>query len=306
MAWKNLILCVPRDRVEAAEQMLMAAGALSVSLGDAGDSPVLEPGPGETPLWPENTLSALFEASTPLDALIPALERSLSLRTPARVETLPDQDWERAWMSAFRPMRFGDKLWICPSWEPVPDPRAVNLLLDPGLAFGTGTHPTTALCLEWLDAHPPQGAEVIDYGCGSGILGLAALKLGARHAWAVDIDPQALTATRDNAARNAIPAGALDAIFTQDLPPLAADLIMANILAGPLLELAPRLCRLLKPGGRLVLSGILAEQVEAVRAAYASCIAKWEPLAVRDGWARLGGWHTEAPPGRTPSPAAGV
>ncbi|MEJ2479143.1 MAG: 50S ribosomal protein L11 methyltransferase [Acidihalobacter sp.] len=289
MPWQNLILTTPREQVEAVEARLLAAGALSVTVGDAGDVPVLEPAPGETPLWPENTLTALFPQDAELAPLGAALSSEFDLAAAARIEAVEDQDWERAWMDDFRPLRFGRRLWICPSWQDAPEADAVNLILDPGLAFGTGTHPTTALCLEWLDANPPSGGLVLDYGCGSGILSLAALKLGARHAWAVDIDPQALSATEANAERNGIGAGNLYAVDPAGLPPLEADLVIANILSGPLVELAPTLCEHLKQGGRLVLSGILAEQADAVREAYAPCIDRWEPDAVREGWVRLAG-----------------
>ena len=289
MPWQNLILTTAREQVEAIEARLLTAGALSVTVGDAGDVPVLEPAPGETPLWPENTLTALFPQDAELAPLGAALATEFELAATPRIEAVEDQDWERAWMDDFRPMRFGQRLWICPSWQEPPEADAVNLILDPGLAFGTGTHPTTALCLEWLDANPPTGALVLDYGCGSGILSLAALKLGARHAWGVDIDPQALTATRTNAERNGIATGNLYAVDPQELPPLEAGLVIANILSGPLVELAPLLCAHLKPGGHLVLSGILAEQADTVREAYAACIERWEADAIRDGWVRLTG-----------------
>ncbi len=289
MPWKTLILHLSREQVEAVEQQLIAAGAMSVSLSDAGDVPVLEPAPGETPLWPENTLTALFDSSCELHMLASRLEKDHSLTTPPRIETLRDQDWTRVWMDDFHPLRCGNRLWICPSWETPLEPDAVNLILDPGLAFGTGTHPTTALCLEWLDASPPTDKLVLDYGCGSGILGLAALKLGARHVWAVDIDPQALSATEDNAARNQISQESLDVAKPDELPALSFDLIIANILAAPLAVLAPTLCRLLKPGGRLVLSGILEEQADALYEAYAACLGNWEPKCARDGWVRLVG-----------------
>lgn len=289
MPWQNLILTSPREQVDAIEARLLAAGALSVTVGDAGDVPVLEPAPGETPLWPENTLTALFGEDAELAPLGAALTAEFGLVYAPRIEAVEDQDWERAWMDDFQPMRFGRHLWICPSWHSPPDPEAVNLILDPGLAFGTGTHPTTALCLEWLDANQPEGALALDYGCGSGILSLAALKLGARHVWAVDIDPQALLATQENAERNGISAGDLYPVSPGGLPPIEADLVIANILSGPLVELAPLLCSHLKPGGRLVLSGILAEQADAVRKAYDACIDRWENDALRDGWVRLAG-----------------
>jgi ribosomal protein L11 methyltransferase len=203
-------------------------------------------------------------------------------------ELIEDQDWERSWMDNFQPMRFGQRLWIVPSWHAAPEPDAVNLLLDPGLAFGTGTHPTTALCLEWLDAQTLQDCTVLDFGCGSGILAIAALLLGAGLAIGTDIDPQALEASRDNASRNGIEPARFPLYLPGELPGVRADVLVANILAGPLVELAPRLAELLGPGGRLALSGILAEQAEAVRAAYSKDFML-EPTAEKDGWVRISG-----------------
>lgn len=191
-------------------------------------------------------------------------------------------------MDNFQPMRFGRRLWIVPSWHEAPEPDAVNLLLDPGLAFGTGTHPTTALCLEWLDGQEMAGCRVLDFGCGSGILGIAALLLGAESALGTDIDPQALEASRDNAGRNGLPAEAFPVYLPADLPQQAVDVVVANILAGPLVQLAPTITALVKPGGRLALSGILAEQAEEVRAAYQGAF-DLDPTAEKDGWVRISG-----------------
>ncbi|MCY1396542.1 Ribosomal protein L11 methyltransferase [compost metagenome] len=185
-------------------------------------------------------------------------------------------------------MRFGRRLWIVPSWHAAPEPEAVNLLLDPGLAFGTGTHPTTALCLEWLDGQELAGCKVLDFGCGSGILAIAALLLGAEQAVGTDIDPQALEASRDNASRNGIEPARFPVYLPEDLPREPADVLVANILAGPLVSLAAQLAELVKPGGRLALSGILAEQAEEVRAAYAGSF-ELDPTAERDGWIRISG-----------------
>jgi ribosomal protein L11 methyltransferase len=190
-------------------------------------------------------------------------------------------------MDGYAPMQFGTRLWIVPTGFDAPDPDGVNLLLDPGLAFGTGTHPTTALCLEWLDAHPPVDQVVIDYGCGSGILGIAALKLGAREVWAVDNDPQALVATLDNAQRNAV-AAQVKPVMPGDLPAMHADLLLANILANPLIELAPRFADFVRPGAALVLSGILAEQADSVSAAYGDRFTL-QPPAQREDWVRIVG-----------------
>ena len=288
MPWNQIRLRALREHSEALEDLLLELGAMSVTFSDAEDNPVLEPAPGETPIWPELILTALFEAETDTDLVIETLKNSRTPFTDPETETLEDQDWERSWMDNFQPMQFGKLLWICPSWQEPPNPEAVNLMLDPGLAFGTGTHPTTALCLEWLDAHPPEGSLVIDYGCGSGILAVAALKLGARHCWGIDIDPQALTATRDNAEKNQIDDAHLYVAEPDGLPPITADLVMANILSGPLVELAPTLSDLVRPGGQIVLSGILREQDDEVLSAY----SQWfdmEPPVTNEDWVRLEG-----------------
>jgi len=285
MPWHQLTLTIPRDQAESLEDTLLELGAISVTLQDAADVPVLEPLPGETPLWPQVDVVGLFEEQTDTIQVDQALAaRGIRGGTWSHVE---DQDWERAWMDQFQPLCFGKRLWIVPSWIEAPDAQAVNILLDPGLAFGTGTHPTTALCLEWLDGADMAGKTVLDYGCGSGILAIAALKLGALEAWGIDIDPQALTATRDNAARNGIEAGRLHAGPPATLPGEAQfDVLLANILMGPLIELAPTLTAHVKPGGALVLSGLLAEQAEGVMAAYAEAF-DFEPPTLKEGWARL-------------------
>ena len=284
--WVQVTVEVPERAVPVASDTLEAAGALSVTVTDAGDDPVYEPLPGETRAWTQSRVTGLFAAPRDPGPLREALHAALGT-PPAgwRVARLADRDWERAWLDDYRPMRFGRRLWVGPSDAPAPDPDAVTLRLDPGLAFGTGTHATTALCLDWLaDAAP--AARVLDYGCGSGILAIAALLLGGGAAHAVDIDPQALVATRRNAAANGVAAhlavGAPEAL-TDDA---RFDLVLANILAGPLADLAPRLAARVAPGGTLVLSGLLEAQVDAVAAAYAGAFA---PFAVdlRDGWARL-------------------
>jgi ribosomal protein L11 methyltransferase len=264
------------------EDALFELGAVAVTLEDAADDPVLEPGPGETPLWPTVVVKALFDPDTDAAALARALAAALPDVPPPRIEVLADRAWERVWLEDFRPMRFGRRLWVCPGGLPAGSPDAVRIELDPGLAFGTGTHPTTALCLEWLDGQELAGCSVVDYGCGSGILAVAAAKLGATHVVAVDIDPQALIATRDNAARNGV-AGRVTVTGEPALAPRCADVLLANILAGPLVDLAPRLAEALIAGGRLALSGLLPEQADAVTAAY----RPWfhiETITTRDGW----------------------
>ena len=289
MPWIQLTLPAADIDPQALADNFAALGALSVTLQDAADQPLFEPPPGATPLWSQVQVTALFDA----DANVAGVQRAIAERFGAdcaerlRIETLDDRDWVRAWMDGYAPMRFGARLWIVPTGFEAPDPQGVNLLLDPGLAFGTGTHPTTALCLEWLDAHPPVDQVIIDYGCGSGILGIAALKLGARQVWAVDNDPQALVATLDNAQRNGVAAG-VNAVLPGQLPEVRADLLLANILANPLIELAPRFAALIGPGGGLVLSGVLAAQAEHVAAAYRGAF-EIMPAVQREDWVRLEG-----------------
>ncbi|SDV00509.1 50S ribosomal protein L11 methyltransferase [Pseudomonas sihuiensis] len=289
MPWLQVRLAITPEQAETYEDALLEVGAVSVTFMDAEDQPIFEPDLGTTPLWSHTHLLALFEADTDETALIAHLQLLCGGSLPEHhVERIEDQDWERSWMDNFQPMRFGRRLWIVPSWHAAPEPDAVNLLLDPGLAFGTGTHPTTALCLEWLDDQELQGCNVLDFGCGSGILAIAALLLGAPQAVGTDIDPQALEASRDNASRNGIDPARFPVYLPADLPQQPADVVVANILAGPLVSLAPQITALVKGGGRLALSGILAEQAEEVRAAYAGAF-DLDPTATKDGWVRISG-----------------
>lgn len=268
------------------EEILTSLGAYSITLEDAADDPVLEPAPGATPLWPTVRLRAQFEPQAGREAITAAIA-GLVQSAAVRFELLDDRPWEREWLRDFRPMRFGRRLWVCPNDQPAGDPDAVRVALDPGLAFGTGTHPTTALCLEFLDGCDLSGSHVLDYGCGSGILAIAALKLGATAATAYDIDPQALLATRENAERNGV-AERLHIVAQPPEAPASCDLLIANILAGPLAELAGRFALLSPPGGRLALSGLLVEQIERVASPY----RPWFMIGatvVRDGWALLSG-----------------
>lgn len=276
MAWLEVSLTLDADLREAAEAALEAAGALSVTLQDAAadtadEQAIFEPGVGETPLWPQLVLSALFEADTEPSMLLEELYATVPGLDPGQVSFQPveDQDWTRAWMADFRPMRFGRRLWIFPSDEPLPDadPGRVVVRLDPGLAFGTGTHPTTALCLEWLDGLDLAGATLVDYGCGSGVLAIAAIKLGAAHVIGVDNDPQALIASADNARRNGV-ADRLELVSPEGYACRGADALVANILADPLIELAPRFADSMKPGAPIALSGLLLWQEDEVTAAY--------------------------------------
>lgn len=256
--------------LERAEDACFDCGALSVTLSDCRDDAVLEPLPGEVRIWPATRVQALFAAEAAAPLLVSQLADALQLPASAIVATaVADRAWEREWLRDFHALRFGRRLWVRPSHEQVDEPDAVVVELDPGLAFGTGTHASTALCLEWLDALPAAPGRVIDYGCGSGILGIAALKLGAGEAQAFDIDPQALLATRENAARNGV-GSRLHVVDSAAALQPGADVLLANILAGTLIDLAAELCSLLRPGGRYVLAGILAEQQDAVAQAFAS------------------------------------
>lgn len=284
-------IAAARDDVPLLEDAVLSLGALSVTLVDAADTPLYEPGVGETPLWQRVIVRALFSAERDAVQLIVDLGAASNKVEPAdcRVELLEDKDWLRSWMDAYEPLRIGQRLWVCPSWKPIPPQCTVPLRLDPGLAFGTGTHPTTALCLEWLDGRDCSGKTVLDYGCGSGILALAAALLGAEEVHAIDNDPQALSATRENAERNNI-AAQINIIAAGDSSCLSlhTDIVLANILAAPLIELAPLLQLLLAPGGTLVLSGLLESQIEAVQRAYAATIVFDDPV-VRHEWVRLVG-----------------
>lgn len=287
MPFLQLTLALGKADPQRVEEALFALGALSVTLEDAADDPILEPAPGALPLWPTVNIKALFAAEADAAAIFAALQTQWHIALPPHHhEYLADRHWEREWLKDFHAMRFGRRLWICPDGQRPEDADAVVVDLDPGLAFGTGTHPTTALCLQWLDAHAPLPATLIDYGCGSGILAIAALKLGAQQVHGVDIDPQALLASRDNAERNGVSHELTLSLTDEQLQPAAV--LLANILAGPLATLAPRLAALTAAHGCIVLSGVLAEQAPAVQ----NCYAAWfdmEPIVLQGDWARLSG-----------------
>ncbi len=295
MPWLELSLTLRADQQDAVETALEDVGALSITLLDAdadtsNEHAILEPGVGETPLWDQVVLNALFESGTDRAGLVHVLGELLPDLTPERVafREVGDQDWTRAWMDQFKPMRFGRRTWIYP-WtiEPPSSGDDVVVRLDPGLAFGTGTHPTTALCLEWLDGLDLAGANVIDYGCGSGILAIAAARLGAAHVLAIDNDPQAIDASRDNAGRNDV-ADRIALALPDDSVPVPADILVANILAGPLHDLAPRFAESVKPGGLLALSGILAGQHEELLVRYAEWFDDLRATQ-REDWMRIDG-----------------
>jgi ribosomal protein L11 methyltransferase len=288
--WLQLSVATEESLAEPLADRLFELGALSVSFQDEGDQPLFEPKPGEVPIWRNTRVIALFEETAELALVKLALieEFSAAHLTDWRIEEIQDQAWERAWLDHFHTMRFGDRLWIVPTgFEPPGQADAVCVKLDPGLAFGTGTHPTTALCLQWLDGQDISGKTVIDFGCGSGILGVAALLLGAESVIATDIDPQALTATADNADKNAV-ASKISCYLPARMPKLKADILLANILANPLIELASELAQQVKPGGSLVLSGILRDQAAEVSRAYLPWFTLDEPVFLED-WTRLTG-----------------
>ncbi|MGR8979073.1 MAG: 50S ribosomal protein L11 methyltransferase [Gammaproteobacteria bacterium] len=289
MSWHQITVITNENTAPLLADAFSELGAVSVTYMDAEDEPVYEPAIGETKIWSHTEVIALYESNANPEAIAKEIgERFL----PAdlhnwRVELIEDQEWERAWMDYYHPMKFADKLWVCPTDQERHEAGTVCLILDPGLAFGTGTHPTTALCLEWLACHDLAGKTVIDYGCGSGILAVAAVLLGATAAHAVDIDPQALTATADNAQKNKV-ADRIYCYLPEQLPPLPADIVLANILAKPLCDLKDTICSLLVSGGQLVLSGILSDQAESVIDAYRSRIEFDQPVQQED-WIRLAG-----------------
>ncbi len=266
MPWLELTI-VPAEHAdpELLSELLFNAGANSVTLLDSADQAIFEPEPGATPLWQQTKVVGLFDTEQAARQFINEIKQT-SLIDNHDLSILNDKDWQNCWKEHFKASQFGTQLWICPSWQTPPDPEACNILLDPGLAFGTGSHATTSLCLNWLAANPPLDKTVIDYGCGSGILAIAASKLGAKCVYAVDIDPQALTATRQNAEQNNITATQLITCLASDLLPVKTDVLIANILANPLLKLATTFTELTRH--QLVLSGILQDQAEQVASHY--------------------------------------
>jgi ribosomal protein L11 methyltransferase len=288
MPFHQLVIELPGRELARAEEACGRLGATALMLADAGDEPLLEPAPGETPLWQDVRLRALFDAGENPDLLAATLATVLGLPPAAvAVEHVEDRIWEREWLKDFRPMRFGRRLWVCPAGQAPGSAAAAVLELDPGLAFGTGTHPTTALSLEWLDEAVHGDERVLDYGCGSGILALAALRLGAGTACAFDIDSQALRATRENAIKNDL-AGRITVADRAEALGYGFDLVLANILSGPLIALAPELAARTRPGGWLALAGLLERQAGEVAQAY----QPWfdiGPVAERDGWTLLAG-----------------
>jgi ribosomal protein L11 methyltransferase len=293
MEWQQFVMNLETLDPSSVEEILVRHGAQSVTFSDAGDAPVLEPRPGETPLWNNTRVTGLFDSGVDMAGLLEDLRASLALEQlpDHSLESLADRDWEREWLRDFGPMQFGRRLWVCPAGSEPDQSDTIIVRLDPGLAFGTGTHATTAMCLEWLDAIDLQGRTMLDYGCGSGVLAIAALKLGCKQAHAMDIDVQAVTATRENAAQNDVQDRLMVSASADDIDG-EFDVVVANILAGPLVELAAPISERVKPGGQLALSGILSEQAAGVIEAYAPWVDFDEPeFREQDGqtWTRLTG-----------------
>ncbi len=289
LPWPQITLPVAVDQADATEEAFFRAGALSVTYLDERNEPILEPAPGEVRLWGNLLLVALFEQNTSSEELLNRVCSALEVDDISAdvLKLVPDQQWERAWMDQFHPMQFGQRLWICPThMEPV-EQDAVNLRLDPGLAFGTGTHATTALCLQWLEGESLENKKVIDFGCGSGVLGIAALMLGAQSVLATDIDPLAIQVSQENATLNGV-MGKLQLASALELKGHMSDILIANILYQPLFELKNSFADLLIDGGVIVMSGILEHQVPAIKAHYMD-VFEIDTVEYNDGWARVSG-----------------
>jgi ribosomal protein L11 methyltransferase len=297
MDWRQFVMDLEKLNPDRVERIFARHGAQSITFASAGDKPVLEPAPGETPMWHDARITGLFSPEIDLSLLQDDLRSSFEIDTlpPHETTDLEDRAWEREWLKDFGPMQFGKRLWICPGDTSADDVEAIVVRLDPGLAFGTGTHATTALCLDWLDQLSLQGSTMLDYGCGSGVLAIAALKLGCASALAMDVDPQAVTATRSNAISNAVEDKLTVTVSADDVDG-RFDIVVANILAGPLISLAEPIACHVKSGCMLALSGILSEQVDEVLTAYNPWIEFDEPVSREQGgqsWALLTGRKIE-------------
>ena len=288
--WQELKIQVSSESALSLEEKLFAAGAVSVTYLDARNQPIFVEETNQTPLWKDVYLVSLFSHSINIGPLISNLSQNPAVMNSSHLEIklVADQDWERKWMIDFKPMQFGKRLWICPSWISPPYPAAINIILDPGLAFGSGNHPTTSLCLDWLDKNFKPNQELIDFGCGSGVLGIAAALLGASKVYAVDNDPQAITATSSNMLKNSICSEIIQTCMPQTLPRIEADYLIANILAEPLIELSEKFSQLIKPRGQIALSGILKEQINEIIFHYKRWFEIEEPRE-EDGWMLITG-----------------
>ncbi len=293
MTWHQISVITEKSTATKVSDLFSELGAVSVTYMDAEDKPVYEPAPGETKIWDQTKVIALFELDAEPELVKTVLYGQFAAEQLIEwsTEILQDQTWERAWMEHYQPMKFADKLWVCPTDQEISEADTICLTLDPGLAFGTGTHATTALCLEWLASHDLTGKIIIDYGCGSGILAVAALLLGAKEAHAVDIDPQAITATLANAEKNQVQ-DKIKCYLPEEFEAFQAEIVIANILAQPLCELSSSIANLVKADGQLVLSGILNEQADSVIASYQQHNIQMQTLISQSDWCRLNGIKT--------------
>jgi len=290
MAWVQIRFAIKSEYVDDISDLLMELGSVSVTFtANDPDEAVFELFPGDVKYWKTSTVVGLFDAVTDMQHIANVLQDQdmFEGQFQHKVEQVEDKDWEREWMDNFHPIQFGKRLWVCPSWRDIPDETACNVILDPGLAFGTGTHATTALCLEWLESMDLTGKTVLDFGCGSGILAIAALKLGAKRAIGIDIDPKAITASLENAKRNDV-ADLIELYLPEDAPEFETDVIVANVLAAPLRELQKVICGYGHSGTELALSGILAEQAQSVADVYQDDVAL-NPVTQKEEWIRIDG-----------------
>lgn len=290
MAWVQIRFAVLADHVDSMSDFLMDIGCQSVTFTASNEQQAIyELKPGDINYWATSTCVGLFDAADDMDFVARSIANHPNMDKDFnyKIEQVEDKDWEREWMDNFHPIKFGERLWICPSWRDIPDPDAINVILDPGLAFGTGTHATTALCLKWLEAMDLSDKTVLDFGCGSGILAIAALKLGAKRAIGIDIDPKAIIASQENAERNGV-ADQIELYLPEDAPQFDTEVIVANILAGPLKELKEVICGYGQPGTLVALSGILAEQANDVANAYQE-LTELLPPEQEDEWVRING-----------------
>ncbi|WP_180054444.1 50S ribosomal protein L11 methyltransferase [Acinetobacter sp. YH12142] len=295
MKWLQIHITVEKAQVDYTETLLSSLGAVSVTLDDAENQDLLEPLPGETPLWNKVIVTGIYAQEDNEEIDVAALEtfiKALLPEAPMRSEFIEDQEWERTWMDAYEPIQIGEKYWIVPEWMEAPEADAVNIKLDPGLAFGTGNHASTFLCLQWLGKVDLKDKIVIDYGCGSGILGVAALLLGAKKVYATDIDPQAVLATQQNAELNGVLENlyvGLPEEFNQELAGQKADVFVANILAGPLMALAAEFSTLIKSEGEFALAGVIEEQVSDVSSVYSEFFDILDVEKRDETWCRISG-----------------
>lgn len=289
MSWLQISLCTTSKTAQILGDLLCEAGAMTVSMQSGNNEEIYEPPPDVTVLWDSTRVTGLFDMKTDVKQVLEFLRTSLQVSSlpPYYIERMENQDWQEKWMDTIQPLSFGNRLWIFPTWLASSPQTGIHIILDPGLAFGTGSHPTTALCLEWLDQQDITGWEVIDYGCGSGILSIAAAKLGASHIWSLDIDNQALVATLHNANLNMVQQQ-ITTIMPARLPRHKVDCLMANILANPIIELVPTFAKLISAGGSIVLSGILTTQTTDVATALEPHF-NVDHMEEREQWVRISG-----------------